>query len=161
VPRNRRGAARIEDLLAQMRDLVAEGTRVLREVPEGPRPRPAVRLKALQHALAKGDLEKVRALVPDRPGNAKQRTLVYVYACILETNSAGLGILRDRFSAGERRRIAAALRVVGATRTRASQLRMEKRRLSAIEPPTERLVREMEEKLLAFCRAHAAELAKR
>ncbi len=142
------------------------------------------RLAAVEKALAckkaSDALEKLRALVPD-DGDDAQEVVVYGYACILETNSAGLSILFERFDDAELEKVRRSLEAIGAVRTLAalsgllesfaSAIAGGKSRLDAcewlsaqsipqrVDQESETHVSEMEGKLVAFCRARAEELA--
>ena len=142
------------------------------------------RLAKLSAALAQDDafeaLSKVRELLPD-DGEGAQQTVVYGYAAVLEVNSSGLSVLFDRLDDEELWKCRAALDAIGAEHTlhafdtlhpafvkmiAAGTDRFEAAERLAAQPATRRLDREhqnhvgeMEQKLLAFCRTHVAELA--
>ena len=138
------------------------------------------RVAKLRKALSSGQLEKVRELIPDK-GKGAQEVLVYTYACILETNSAGLSILFDRFDDDELRTIHSSLESIGALGTLVALQELQKifderivagdDRLTASEfvnerPEARRIDREYEaqskemtHKLLEFCEKHLEELA--
>jgi hypothetical protein len=142
------------------------------------------RLETLQKALAVDDtfdaLTTIRELIADDGAN-EQEVVVYAYACILETSSAGLSILFDRFDDVELAKIDRSLESIGATQT-LNELRgltgafrglvaKGLKRLDAAEtlveqPDTQRVdrasdahVEEMEQKLLEFCRQNVEALA--
>ena len=76
----------------------------------------ASRLEALRAALASEDpLASVREAIEE--DNRDQQVVVWAFACLLETNSAGLSVVFDRFDESELERIAEALAAVGASRT--------------------------------------------
>ena len=142
------------------------------------------RLAKLQKALSSTGtfdaLEKVRALIPD-DGAGAHEVVVYGFACILETSSAGLSILFDRFDDDELGRIRGSLESIGATRTLTALRKLEKAFERALGkgkaredaadsltllPDAQRVDRqsadhvdEMQRKLLEFCKAHVRELA--
>lgn len=125
-------------------------------------------------------LALVAGLLPAENRKAQQ-TLVWGHACALEINSAGLPILFERFSRQEIARIDRALDTIGARTTRQALARLRarldkaiaggKRRLDASEelgndPAVKRItkqsdkyVREIERRLLAYCKKHVEELA--
>ena len=147
------------------------------------RSRSTQRLATIRKALAGDDtfeaLSSIRELIVEK--GKQQQVVVWVYACILETNSAGLSILFDRFTPREISRFERALREIGSTRTAAdlptlresveqavddglsrldaSESVHESPLGRAIAKRTERQVGEMEAKLLAYCVAHLNELA--
>jgi hypothetical protein len=104
----------------------------------------------------------------------------YAFACILETNSAELPILFDRFEDEELSHIENALEVIQATKTledyrtlkpafeaaiaRGSDLQdasdavARKPELAALGSRYKAQVAEMERQLISFCRAHVGEL---
>jgi hypothetical protein len=142
------------------------------------------RLAELQQALAVDEvfdaLSKIRELIPDDGAN-EQEVVVYAFACILETSSAGMSILFDRFDDAELSKIDRSLEKIGATQalndlrglTTAFRGLVAKgmKRLDAAEtlieqPETQRMdrasdvqVEEMEQKLLEFCRQNVGALA--
>lgn len=140
----------------------------------------ARRLEVLRAALASKDpLSAVRGAIEE--DNPDQQVVVWAYACILETNSAGLGIVFDRFEEPEVARIAKALEAIGASKT-LSDLRVLQAavaqgeasglsRLDAsealedqaeprrIQRQFESQVAEMEACLLSYCRDHLDSLA--
>jgi hypothetical protein len=142
------------------------------------------RLAAMKKAFSAGTafdaLHEVRELVPDN-GMGAQQAVVYGFACILEANSAGLSILFDRFEDDELEKIRSSLEAIGAIRTLADfrQLqgvfasavaggrdRLDASEWMAVQPESQRIdreseahVREMEQKLLEFCKTHVDELA--
>lgn len=122
-----------------------------------------VRLGKLEKALSSGTpfdaLAKVRELVPD-DGVGAQQVVVYGFACILETNSAGLSILFDRFDDDELRKLDASLERIGATRTLAALRAMRRLGAAKLDAQSQVYVAEMEQRLLAFCKAHLPELAR-
>jgi hypothetical protein len=74
----------------------------------------------IENALWVRDLAAIRAALPSGPGDAvnrPQRIVIDAFAANLEINSAGLSILFDRFDRRELKRIASALRAIGADRT--------------------------------------------
>ena len=107
--------------------------------------------------------------------------VVYALACKLETNSACLSILFDRFGDEELERIRSSLERIGAARTLAdlgelqalfqdslaagsdrldaAELVQEQSNARGIDGRSEAHVEEMEKKLLQFCEAHLEELA--
>ena len=108
----------------------------------------------------------MRVQVPDEGGNETQQVVVYAYACILETNSAGLSILFDRFSRAERRSMASALAAIKATATLRALRSLERAfarekapETRSVDRQSDKLVAEMEAGLLRFCEAHVVELA--
>ena len=133
----------------------------------------------LQKALESPDpLPAISALVDD--GRPAGQTFRWAYACILETNSARLSILFDRFDDGERAQIAQALEQIGASRTvadlraltavfdagvtagldpaDASELLADDGASAAIGKRYQEHVKEMEDALLEFCRRRADDL---
>ena len=136
--------------------------------------------KALTSARALDALEKVRALIPDE-GAGAQQVVVYGFACLLEANSAGLSILFDRFEDDELEQIGSSLEAIGALQTLAAFRKLQRAFASAVAGGRDRLdaaewvaarsdsrridrdarahVTEMEQKLLAFCKAHLEQLA--
>ena len=121
----------------------------------------------MQRALSAGDLARVRAQVPDEDaGNKAQQVVVYAHACVLETNSAGLSILFDRFSRAERRSMASALAAIKATATLRALRSLERAfarkkapETGSVDRRSDKLVAEMEARLLRFCEANVEELA--
>ena len=145
------------------------------------RPSPRTRLARLKKALASADpLPNIRALIPD-DGPNEQSVVVHAFACILETGSGRLSIVLDRFDDDELDRISSSPEIIGATRTLAHLQRLRsalprasaagQTRLDAVEfvagqsgtklidRDADVHVREMEKKLLDFCRGHLEELA--
>ncbi|HEX7337246.1 MAG TPA: hypothetical protein VF252_08565 [Gemmatimonadales bacterium] len=141
---------------------------------------PKTRLARLKKALGSDDpLPNIRALIPDDGANA-QAVVVHAFACILETGSAGLSVLVDRFEDDELAKIISSLEAIGARATladlrqlraalqravQAGQNRLDAAELVA-EGPGKRIdrhaelhVREMGERLLEFCRTRLEELA--
>jgi hypothetical protein len=139
------------------------------------------RLARLRDAVAGANpLSDVRELLPDT-GEGAQEVVVYGYACILETNSAGLSILLDRFDDVELGRFDRSLESIGAKQTLADLRRLAVLFRGAISEGQDRLraaetvgqsteaqridraaeahVREMETLLLDFCKTHLEELA--
>lgn len=136
--------------------------------------------KALTSARALEALEKVRALIPDDSAGAQQ-VVVYGFACLLEVSSAGLSILFDRFEEDELERIGASLEAIGALQTLAAFGKLQRAFVSAVAGGRDRLdaaewiaaradsrridrdakahATEIEQKLLAFCKAHLDQLA--
>jgi hypothetical protein len=138
------------------------------------------RIAVVETALASSEpLAKVREVIAET--NKEQRVVVWAFACVLETHSAGLLILLDRFTGAELGRMEKALDAIGAKRTLAD-LRKLRRAFEAarhsgqstdnapeavdrsalgraIARTREAHVREVEERLLSFCKAHVAELA--
>jgi len=133
----------------------------------------------LQKALSSAEpLPAISALVDD--GLPAGQTFRWAYACILETFSAQLSILFDRFDAEERARIAAALEEIGAAKTLAdfrslavvfdagvtagldpgdaSDLLREDQASAAIGRRYQEHVKEMEGALLEFCRRRLDDL---
>ena len=133
----------------------------------------------LQKLLASADpLPAVSALVDD--GRPAGQTFRWAYACILETHSARLSILFERFDGGERARIADALAEIGAAKTLAdlralaavfdagvaagldpsdaSELLTEDRASIAIGRRYQEHVKEMEAALIDFCRSRVDDL---
>ena len=153
-----------DQLFAQMMRLVGEGSSIIAAMPPAPRVPAKRRLALFEKAFKAKDpatsLARIRDLVPDE-GNAAHDVVVYGHACILETNSAGLSIVFDRFDAKERARIARALKQIGAVKTLKDFEILRARRSAArlIDRKSDAHVREMESKLLAFCRKHVDELA--
>jgi hypothetical protein len=142
------------------------------------------RLEELRKALLVSDafdaLSAVRGLIPD-DGAGAQEVVVYGFACILETNSAGLSIVFDRFDDDEIGKMELSLEKMGATKTLEAfrtldaafrQLLAEgEERLDAGDrlvgaPETRRIdgaceahVAEMEASLLRFCKDNVEALA--
>ena len=120
------------------------------------------RVAKLARALARSNpLPAVRRLIPDE-GNAAQNVVVRAFACLLEADSAGLSILFDRFDARERKRLRASLEAIGATRTAADLDRLAKADAAArrtIDRHRVRHVKEIETKLIRYCRNNLAALA--
>lgn len=139
------------------------------------------RLAGLEKALASDDaLGRIRQLIPD-DGENEQAVLIYAHACILETNSAGLSIVFDRFDPEELDRIEKSLHAIKASKTllafrqlrrlfsseiKAGRNAVDAGEWMAAKPAVRRidknsgaLVAEMERKLLAFCRSHVEQLA--
>jgi hypothetical protein len=145
------------------------------------RPKPqTTRLAAIRKALASDDpLSGVREAIAEE--NKQQRVVVWAYACILETSSAGLTILFERFTPPEILKIERALAAIGAAQT-AADLRTLRQAFEnavdagssredasdglhesaagrAINRKYERQAQEMEARLLAYCAEHERELA--
>jgi hypothetical protein len=141
------------------------------------------RLATIRKALASADafsaLTTIREAIAEE--NGAQKVVVWAHACILETSSAGLTILFDRFTLPEIGRIERALVRIGAART-ASDLKglrtVFERAVDGGRPALDAAddlneselgktmdkayrahVQEMETKLLAYCAQHAQELA--
>lgn len=123
------------------------------------------RPKTVAEALRSRDpLPALHAIVGD--ANRAGAALHWGYACVLETSSGGLSILLDRFAEDELDRIEQALKTIGATATLADLRAARKAFAKGAESEISRFdrrhdahVQEMEEKLLAFCRAHPDDLA--
>jgi|SoiMethySBSTD1v2_1073268.scaffolds.fasta_scaffold00492_38 hypothetical protein len=138
------------------------------------------RLAQLERALRKKDpLGELNLLVNDKlePG----KTFAFAYACILETNSATLAILFDRFTRSQLDRTEKVLQKIGAIDTLAdfralrgpfdqsvakgkppnvaSAALDEREELRAIARKYNAHTSEMEECLLAFAKSHVNELA--
>jgi hypothetical protein len=183
--RKKKSSASTEDLWAEFKDLLKAASQY-KPSPKKSQTKsavtPARRLKILERALAKSDLARIREEVPDEDtGNDVQKVFVYAYACILETNSAGLSILFDRFTQRERRKIASALEAIGVgkalrdlrglerafaqARSRGKSAAQSAEWLSQrpataqIDRQSARHVSEMETKLLRYCSTHLDELA--
>jgi len=129
--------------------------------------------------LASDDpLGEVGALVDD--GTTLGQVFKYAFACILETNSAELPIVFDRFDDGDLLHIENALEVIQATKTLEDYRTLKRAFDAAIASGLDRLdasdvvagrpelamlgrrykahVAEMERQLISFCRAHVGEL---
>jgi 2-keto-4-pentenoate hydratase/2-oxohepta-3-ene-1,7-dioic acid hydratase in catechol pathway len=113
-------------------------------------------------------------------GRPAGQTFRWAYACILETHSAHLSILFERFDGAERAQIAQALEQIGASQTLAdlralgavfdagvaagldpadaSELLTEDRASVAIGRRYQEHVKEMEAALLDFCRRRVDDL---
>jgi hypothetical protein len=152
--------------------------------PKGPRMaarkrRQAAKVALIQEALASEDpLASLREVIAEK--NHQQKVVVWVYAGILETNSAGLTILFERFTPPEIIQIERGLVEVGATQAASDLLALRRKFESAIDGGATRdhaseavhessigkaanrrcegHVEEMEAKLLEYCRAHVEEL---
>jgi hypothetical protein len=144
-----------------------------------PKPR-TTRLAAIRKALASDDpLASVREAIAEE--NKEQMVVVWAYACILETSSAGLTILFERFTPPEIVKIERALAAIGAAQT-AADLRILRHDFEkavdagssredasdalsgsatgrTIDRKCELQVQEMEARLLAYCAEHERELA--
>ena len=165
APRRRPPAKQdVAQLFAEMMGLVETGSALMTARAARPRAVQTTRLPLFKKALAAKKpstaLAKIRNLVPD-DGKGAQGVFVHAHACILETNSGGLSILLDRFDRAELTRIAAALKSIGAATTLADlkALRAKRATAATVDRRHEIHVREMERKLLAFCKKHIAELA--
>ena len=178
-----------EELFAEMDFLVNEASEEADEPSTKKRARKPgspvsqhAKLKAAMAIRATFDaLQKVRELLPD-DGQGAQAVVIYGFACLLETNSAGLSILFDRFSDEELRKIRSALESIDAPRTLEAFCALQELFESAISKGESRfeaaqslpeypegqridgasrvLTDELEEKLFAFCKTHLEELAK-
>ena len=158
-----------EQLVAEMMQLVGSAGRVIAKAAQSRTEFRKVSQTTLQKALSSGTpfdaLTKLRELIAD-DGVGAQEVVVFGYACILETNSAGLSVLFDRFDADELRKIDASFKSMGATRTlaalRAMRRLFDQARAKAareLDRESQVYVREMEQKLLGYCKAHLPELA--
>ncbi len=136
----------------------------------------------LRAALVSDDfpLAQFRELMPE--GSPEQDVVVFVFAAILDTNSAGLYILLDRYDSDELNIICKGLQTVGATETltdlqalrrafgnavasgldqfQASDQVAESEMGRALSNKTELHVGEMESKLLKYCRDNVEILAR-
>ena len=154
-----------EQLFAEMMGLVkSAGSRPGKARPAG-KASQRTRLARLQKALASGSsidaLAKVRELIAD-DGVGAQQIFVYGFACMLETSSAGLSIVFDRFDAAELRKIGSSLEHIGATRTLTAFRRLQKsfeRAAHKVDEQSRAYADEMEQKLLALAKAHVQDLA--
>jgi hypothetical protein len=140
---------------------------------------PPNRRQQLQTALDSGDpLGAVDAFIDE--GTPLGLTFKWAFACILETNSAELPILFDRYDDTQLRAVEDALEAIGAARTLedyrtlkrafdaalasgldrpdASDAIAKRPELSALGRRYKDHAAEMEERLIAFCRAHVDEL---
>lgn len=140
----------------------------------------SARLKLIEAALRSDDpLGNIREIIAEK--NQQQQTVVWVFACILETGSAGLSIMFDRFSSAELAKLDRGLVEIGATETaddlRALRAAVDEAAESgksredaaesvsacaqgrAVDRKHEAHVKEMETKLLAYCEEHVGELA--
>ena len=140
----------------------------------------SARLKLIEAALRSDDpLGNIREIIAEK--NQQQQTVVWVFACILETGSAGLSIMFDRFSPAELAKLDRGLVEIGATETaddlRALRAAVDEAAESgksredaaesvsasaqgrAVDRKHEAHVKEMETKLLAYCEEHVGELA--
>jgi hypothetical protein len=143
-------------------------------------PKKGNKLAVIRKALASSDpLGNVREAIAEE--NKTQKVVVWAFACILETNSAGLTILFERFTLPEIARIERTLAEIGASRTLADlrallevfQMARDRGvpRFDASDALNESAigraankrgqaqVAEMEAKLLEYCKAHEQELA--
>jgi hypothetical protein len=146
------------------------------------KPRPTLRLTTIRRALASGDrfeaITAIREAIAEK--NREQKIVVWVYACILETNSAGLTILFDRYTPPEITKMeralvesgaagtAADLRTLrqeletavdgGMTREDAIELLQESKVARAIDRAHEAHVQEMETRLWEYCAKHDEKL---
>ena len=160
-------AKNIDALFAEMMGLVGSAPKAPKARPVRSRktrrahPSPA-RIARLERALARKEpLPAVRALIPDE-GNPQQMVVARAFACLLETDSAGLSILFDRFTARERKQLRASLEQIGATRTVAAFDRIARADATArrrIDRSRAGHVAEIESKLLRYCREHVEALA--
>jgi hypothetical protein len=133
----------------------------------------------LDRALASADpLGEVAALVDESA--AVGQVFKFAFACILETNSAELPILFDRFEGDDLRRVEQALETIEATKTledyRTLKRIFEAALASGVDPLDasgvvasrpeaaalgrrhKTHVAEMERQLVSFCRAHVGDL---
>jgi hypothetical protein len=140
---------------------------------------PEDRRARLERALASSDpLGAVNAIVDE--STPLGRIFRRVFACILETNSAELLILFDRYDDEYLRDIEDALEAIQATRTLEDYRRLKQAFDAAVASGLDRLdasdavastaelavrgrqyqahVAEMEQQLTSFCRAHVREL---
>jgi hypothetical protein len=183
-PRQRKREQTEPELIAELKGLMESAAALTPEPSAEPSIPPKKRLALLQKALsAKGaseSLARIRELVPD-DGSGAQEVVVYGYACILETNSACLSILFDRFNDHELAKIMSALESIGATSTLAdfrelqtafaravgkgqerfdaAELVAEQAQTRGIHGRSDAHVQEMEHKLEEFCKEHLEELA--
>ena len=142
-------------------------------------PRQNPRALRLERALAsKEPLTKVQALINET--TAAGQTFRFAFACLLETRSATLTILFDRFEDDELARIEQSLDAIQASRTLADFRKLKRAFDDAVASGQDRFdasdavasradlaaigrrhkaqVAEMERRLLAYCRAHLREL---
>jgi len=140
---------------------------------------PQDRRTRLDQALSSADpLGEVGPLVDD--STRVGQVFKYACACILETNSAELPILFDRYEDADLRRIENALEAIHATQTLEDYRTLKQAFDAAIAAGSDRLdasdavarrpelavlgrrykahVAEMERQLISFCRAHVGEL---
>lgn len=133
----------------------------------------------VEHALASDDpLGQIGALVDESTGLGQ--IFRYAFACLLETNSAELPILFDRYEDDELGHIEDALEAIAAKRTLQDYRTLKRAFDDAIASGMDRLdasdavasrpqlallarrykahVAELEQQLIAFCRAHVGEL---
>jgi hypothetical protein len=184
-PRKRRKTEQTEaELMAELKRLMESAAALMAEPSTRPRMSRTKRLARLKKALSAKDafdsLTKIRELVPDE-GVGAQQVVVYGFACLLETSSAGLSILFDRFDDDELAKIMAALESVGATSTLrdlrelqavfaravgegrarfdASELAAGHSATRGIDGKSEAHAQEMQDRLLEFCKEHLEELA--
>ena len=140
----------------------------------------ARQLTVLREALSSEDpVRSIREAIAE--DNAEQQVVVFAFACILETNSAGLAILFDRFDASEVEHIANALSAIGAndtlsalrvmqaavaegeasglSRLDASEALYDRAEIKELKRKNASHVAEMERCLLEYCRTHLERLA--
>ncbi len=140
---------------------------------------PGDRRARLRQALSADDpLAAIEGLIDDT--TAAGQVFRHAFACLLETHSAGLPILFDRFEEDDLRRVEAALAAIEATRTLAdyrtlkaafdaavasgmdpldaSEAIAEKPELKRIGRGHKMHVAELERQLLAFGQAHVEQL---
>jgi hypothetical protein len=165
-----------QQILAQLAKSSAAQRAQRRRKPEQ---RVAVLRRALEGTAPVSDrLSTVRELLVSER-NKPQQVVVWVHACILETNSAGLSILVDRFNRKEIARIDRALDTIGATVTRKALAQILARverglasgktwtdasdaahqRSPSIARKSGQYVTEMERCLLTYCQDHVEKLA--
>jgi hypothetical protein len=184
-PRKPRKTEQTEaELMAELKGLMESAAALMAEPSTEPSMSPRKRLARLKKALSAKDafesLVKIRELVPDE-GVGAQQVVVYGFACILETSSACLSILFDRFDDDELAKIVAALESIGATSTLRDLRELQvvfaravgkgharldaadrvarQARTRGVDGRSEAHGREMEQKLLEFCKQHLEELA--
>ncbi len=141
------------------------------------------RLAALKKALTHSDpITAVRKLCRD-DGPEAQQVVVYAFSAIVETGSAGLSILFDRFDDdAELNKVGAALEAIGATRSQAdfqtlhqaycqtlaeegqdqfdaAAVAAELGESQGIDRRAAEHAEEMERQLEAFCREHLEKIA--
>ena len=138
------------------------------------------RIAAIEKALASDDpLGRVREVISEK--GKEGQVVVWAFGCLLETNSATLTMLFDRFAPAEIAKIERALDAIGAVNT-GRDLKSLREALAALmdsgvrrsdasdqldsSPPAKAIkrrsdvhVQEIERHLLAYCRAHVRELA--
>ena len=173
----------VDDLFAEMMGLVKSARPVVEKVRRqsgiehgGPQ-----RLARLRTALKSNDpLPKIVAIIPN-DGHGERGIVINAYGCLLETNSGGLSMIFDRFGGSEFAQMIDAVERIGAERTLRdlkTLRRVWKRSATAggdqfeaadavaryakarkIDPAYRTHVRELERKLLKFCKDHIEELA--